>query len=621
MRIPEAKIDEIRYATDIVDYVSGFVQLRKRGKNYIGLCPFHQEKTPSFTVSGEKQIFHCFGCHKGGNVFKFLMEYKNLSFVEAVQEIAEQSGIKLDVREGYDDGAKDENEALYEINKAAAIYFSNNLLSADAGEPAREYFKKRNIKTATQKTFGLGFAFPEWEHLMHFLEQKKTDLKLAETLGLIDKRADGSYYDKFRERVMFPIFSPNGRVIGFGGRVFEKNAKVAKYLNSPESPIYFKRRSLYGIFHSKEEIRKLDRAILVEGYMDLLALFQAGIQNVVASSGTSLTEEQVQLLSRYTKNIVVIFDSDTAGEKASMRSIEILLKYDFDIRIAALPEGEDPDSYVSNFGKDEFNELIKKAENFLEYQTAKFEERGMFEDPATYSEAVRELVQTIAFVNDELKRNILIKTISKKFNLREKLLESELDKALSKGKRRQNRRTQKEVLPAVETNGTTPENPDRFSPVERDIVKLLFEGNAEVIGMIFDEIQPEDLLNRTFRYIARIVFDCFQKDIVSPADLIEKIEKQAVREYLLELTLETTALSKRWDENDTFEDPEAVLLQYTDDLIKRFQLNRIEKELKTNNERLNGVTEADVMKSLLEEQNNLLKQKAELLAPEEDEED
>ncbi|WP_304132179.1 DNA primase, partial [Ignavibacterium album] len=380
MRISESKIEEIRNAANIVDVVSEYVQLRKRGRNYIGLCPFHSEKTPSFTVSDEKQIYHCFGCHNGGNVFKFLMEYKKISFIEAVQELAEQFGIELNYDDSVPEG-QSEQEILFDINTEVARYFSNNLLNDGEGQIARDYFQKRNIKVQTMRAFGLGYALNGWENLVSFLKQKNIDLEKALQLGLIGRNKDGRVYDKLAGRIIFPIFSPNGRVVAFAGRKLREDDTGGKYINSPESIIYVKGRILYGLSFAKDEIRKLDKAIIVEGYMDLISLYQAGIKNVVAVSGTALTDDQAQLLSRYTKNVVLLFDADTAGISASMRSIEILLRKDFDVKIATLPSGEDPDSFVNKYGKDEFEEVIKRSENFLEYQTAYYEKQGMFNDP------------------------------------------------------------------------------------------------------------------------------------------------------------------------------------------------------------------------------------------------
>ncbi len=437
MRIPENKIEEIRATANAVDIISEYVQLRKRGKNYVGLCPFHNEKTPSFTVSDEKQIFHCFGCHTGGNVFKFLMEYKKISFVEAVQEIAEQLGIPLEYQEsvGYEE-QQSEQEILYDINTEAAKYFLNNLLNDAEAEGARKYLQARNLKTQTIRAFGLGYTLRGWENFINFAKGKTIDLDRAVKLGLIGKSDDGRFYDKLPGRLIFPIFSPNGRVVAFAGRILDPEEKGAKYINSPESLIYSKSKILYGLSFAKDEIRRLNKAILVEGYMDLISLYQSGVKNVVAISGTALTDDQVQLLSRYTKDVVLLFDSDTAGIKASMRSIEVLLKQDMEVKIVSLPEGEDPDSYVNKFGKDKFDDLMKKAENFIEYQTRYYDSLGKLEDPASAAEAIRDLVKSLVLIRDELKRNLLIKNIAKKFNLREKLLETELNKIISKESKR-----------------------------------------------------------------------------------------------------------------------------------------------------------------------------------------
>ena len=432
MRISENKIEEVRSAANIVDIISEYVQLRKRGKNYIGLCPFHNEKTPSFTVSEDKQIYHCFGCHSGGNVFKFIMEYEKISFIESVQEMAHRYGINIDVNEKDLSDRQSEQEILFDINTEAAKFFSGNLLSHSNGDIAREYFQKRKVKLQTMRAFGLGYSLPGWDNFVSYAQEKKLDLERTISLGLIGQGKDGRLYDRFSGRIIFPIFSPNGRVVGFAGRILEgKDGNNAKYLNSPESSIYVKGRILYGLSFAKDDIRRLDKAILVEGYMDLISLHQAGIKNVVAVSGTALTEEQVQLLSRYTKNAVLLFDADTAGIKASMRSIELLLRKDMEIKIASLPSGEDPDSYVNNYGRERFEEIINKAQNFLEYQSAYYEAQGMFQDSSKTASAVRELVKPVAIINDELKRSLLIKSIAKKFNLREKLLETELEKAIS----------------------------------------------------------------------------------------------------------------------------------------------------------------------------------------------
>lgn len=583
MKIPEEKIEEIRTSADIVDIISGYVQLKKRGKNYIGLCPFHQEKTPSFTVSSDKQIFHCFGCHSGGNIFSFLMDYKNISFVEAVQEVAEHIGIQLTYEKQIETAEQTEQETLYEINVFAARYFSDVLLKNDDGEIAREYFKKRNIKLQTQKIFGLGFAPFGWDHFLTIAKENKIDLLKAKTLGLIDTRDDGSYYDKYRGRVIFPIFSPNGRVIAFGGRILENLENTAKYLNSPESLVYSKRKSLYGLYHSKEEIRKLDKAIVVEGYMDLISLYQNGIKNVVASSGTSFTDEQVQLLSRFTKNVILLFDADTAGEKASMRSIELLLKHDFEVKIASLPKGEDPDSFINNSSKDEFNTFINNSKNFLEYQTAQFELAGMFEDPAKYTEAIRELVKSAALISDDLKRNITVKSISRKFNLREKLIETELNKLLQQQKEKESR-----IIPQkTAVNGTSSRVIlQKENPYEKSLIRLVLGGDLKIAGYIFDNIMPEDFINPKFRSVAAVVLENLKSGSVSPSMLIEKTDDEDLKKMIFDYTFSDDSISKKWDDFMIEGTIEKDSFRYAVDTITNFKIFRIDEQIKLNNQRI-----------------------------------
>jgi len=610
MRIPESKIDEIRNSANILDVISGYVQMRKRGKNYIGLCPFHQEKTPSFTVSEEKQIYHCFGCHAGGNVFKFLMEYKNISFVESVQEVAEFIGIKIELEERTFSEDDSEQERLYEINVIAAKFFSNNLLNSDEGERARNYFKNRNIKPQTQKIFGLGFAESVWESLLFYLKDNKVDLSRAKNLGLIDTRDDGKYYDKYRGRIMFPVFSPNGRVIAFGGRILNDGEKAAKYINSPESLIYSKRKSLYGLFHSKDEIRKLDRVVMVEGYMDLISLYQHGIKNVVASSGTSLTEEQIQLLSRFTKNIIIIYDADIAGQKASLRSIELLLKQDFDVRLVSLPENEDPDSFINNFGTDEFRTKINGAKNFLEYQTDQFAKQGLFEDPTEQTKAIRELVKSAALVSDELKRNLIIKSISKKFNLREKVIEKELDSYMNQFKKQaeqQQVRIKRTGVLSSQANSTM-ETISEVSSYEKELIKLLLEGKEEIIELIYDYIHPNDFTNEMFKIIAGKVEESYRSGKVSPAAIIESIEDENIKSFILSFSINEESISRRWEERSHNGKIELKLLQQTKDLIKKYRKNKIDEQIKLNIQKIATLEDEENKILLLKENNELYEQ-------------
>ncbi|MBI5662769.1 MULTISPECIES: DNA primase [Ignavibacterium] len=616
MRISESKIEEIRNAANIVDVVSEYVQLRKRGRNYIGLCPFHSEKTPSFTVSDEKQIYHCFGCHNGGNVFKFLMEYKKISFIEAVQELAEQFGIELNYDDSVPEG-QSEQEILFDINTEVARYFSNNLLNDGEGQIARDYFQKRNIKVQTMRAFGLGYALNGWENLVSFLKQKNIDLEKALQLGLIGRNKDGRVYDKLAGRIIFPIFSPNGRVVAFAGRKLREDDTGGKYINSPESIIYVKGRILYGLSFAKDEIRKLDKAIIVEGYMDLISLYQAGIKNVVAVSGTALTDDQAQLLSRYTKNVVLLFDADTAGISASMRSIEILLRKDFDVKIATLPSGEDPDSFVNKYGKDEFEEVIKRSENFLEYQTAYYEKQGMFNDPTKAAEAIRELVKPIAIIDDELKRNLLIKTISKKFNLREKLLEKELEKALEQEKKTAQTQTQriyKEEIKSAEIF-IAPEIkkiPPQLYNTEKEIVRLLFENDQTIFELISEQIDPETLELEVHRTIFSKLQQYYSDNKnLNPADLISLFDDN-IQSYLREITIEQYSISQSWLENHPSVSTENNLYRYATDLIIKYKQLIIDIKISANLKAIENADSEEIALKLMKENLDLERAKREI---------
>lgn len=623
MRISESKIEEIRNAANIVDVVSEYVQLRKRGRNYIGLCPFHSEKTPSFTVSDEKQIYHCFGCHNGGNVFKFLMEYKKISFIEAVQELAEQLGIELNYEQSTFEG-QTEQEILFDINTEVARYFSNNLLNDEEGQIARDYFQKRNIKIQTMRAFGLGYALNGWENLVGFLKQKNIDLEKALQIGLIGRNKDGRVYDKLAGRIIFPIFSPNGRVVAFAGRKLRDDDTSAKYINSPESIIYVKGRVLYGLSFAKDEIRKLDKAIIVEGYIDLISLYQAGIKNVVAVSGTALTDDQAQLLSRYTKNVVLLFDADTAGITASMRSIEILLRKDFDVKIATLPSGEDPDSFVNKYGREEFEETIKRAENFLEYQTAYYEKQGMFDDPTKAAEAIRDLVKPVAIIDDELKKNLLIKNISRKFNLREKLLEKELEKAIELEKKTAKTQTQRILLKEDKTGslndiaqkvlipGKVKSVPSQVYNTEKEIIKLLFENDQTIIKLILQNIENENLELEIHRKIFRTVKDYFfEKGDYNPADLILLFDEDT-QAYLREITIEQYTLSHTWFERHPSIESENRLFRYTIDLIKKIKQLHFDMKIAENQKAIENADSEEIAISLMKENQELERKRREI---------
>ncbi len=360
MDLSEAK-EEVRKAADIIEIIGQYVQLKKRGQNYIGLCPFHSERSPSFTVNQDKQIYHCFGCGRGGDVFSFWMEYHNLSFPQSLKDLAERYNIELPRYGGLrDEREKAElRELLFKTNGLAADYFHTVLVRSPEGKLGRDYFSRRGISRETISKFKLGYAVNKWDGLSSYLRTKNISLDAGAKAGLLVSKKDGGYYDHFRGRIIFPILDLNHQVIGFGGRILDDS--LPKYINTPETPLYHKGYSLYGLDSAFRNIRQEGLAIIVEGYMDMLALRQHGISNVVATLGTAFTSNQIRRLKGYTKEVIVLFDPDDAGREAALKSFPLFLNEGVSAKVLVLPQGEDPDSFVNRCGADEFRELLKGA--------------------------------------------------------------------------------------------------------------------------------------------------------------------------------------------------------------------------------------------------------------------
>lgn len=369
MKFPRGFADDVRNQGDIVRVVSDYVTLKKRGATFVACCPFHSEKTPSFNVNPNRGLFHCFGCGAGGSIFDFVMRIEGCGFPEAVRIVAEKSGIPIPVVEETEDHQKIERdrESILRLNEWAAEFFELQLNNSEEGAAAREYIIARGLTEETSKLFRLGYAPDSWDALSNYLKDKGASVDDLHTSGLVSTKDGGGYYDRFRGRVMFPITDSQGRVIAFGGRVMAQGEP--KYMNSPETAIYTKGRNLYGLAHSKNEIRNLGFAILVEGYLDYIIPFQAGVHNIVASLGTALTDGQVRLLRRYMDQpqIVVNFDPDPAGQAATMRSVDVLLAEGFKVNILVMPTDQDPDEFVRAHGVDRFRELLKTTQPYVDY--------------------------------------------------------------------------------------------------------------------------------------------------------------------------------------------------------------------------------------------------------------
>jgi DNA primase len=418
--IKQEKISQIRDRASIVEVVSDYVALKKAGRNYMGLCPFHSEKTPSFTVSEEKGIFHCFGCNAGGGVFQFLMQIDQLSFPEALERVAKRYGIVIEPNErGPGARAASEREALYRINERAAANYQRMLAAHPEGKLAREYLKSRGVDEATARLFTIGYAPRAGSGLADLLKKEALPLQEAFRLGLLGQRDGGRVHEKFFARLMFPIADATGKIVGFGGRVLDQG--LPKYLNSTETPLFHKGATVYGLLQAKEAIRKADRVVVVEGYLDVVALAQHGIDYSVATLGTALTPNHLRALARYTKNIIALFDGDDAGRKAAARSFEIFIEAGLLGRGAFLPRGEDPDTYVRKQGKAALEQIIDGAVPLADFYFSWLQQR----DGTTLegkSRTASEIGRVLAKVANPFEADLLVRRAVDALGVREELL-------------------------------------------------------------------------------------------------------------------------------------------------------------------------------------------------------
>jgi len=414
-RIPEEIIDEVRQSNDVVEVLGQYLSLKRTGSTYKALCPFHQEKTPSFVVTPAKQIWHCFGCGKGGNVISFVMEHDKVSFIEALRTLAKRANITLPSSDDYKEGAHD---LLYQANEFAAKFFQERLTSG-TGTGAREYLKNRGISDQSLELFRLGYAPNAWEDLIKAAGKQGLSLQLLKEAGLVVARDEGNgYYDRFRHRIIFPILSLSGRVIGFGGRSLEQSPQ-AKYLNSPETPIYHKGRGFYGFCQAKSPVQDAGKAILVEGNFDLIIPYQHGFKNILATSGTALTPDQARLLSRYARQAVLCYDPDAAGQNATDRAIPLLLEAGIDVKVAVLPPGMDPDLTIRREGQQAFASIIESAITFIEFKVMRARLMSDLSQVADKSALVNNILNLLALVTDPVKRRLYIKELAEAAGLDE----------------------------------------------------------------------------------------------------------------------------------------------------------------------------------------------------------
>ncbi|MHB8170915.1 MAG: DNA primase [Thermincolia bacterium] len=427
--IPEHVVEDVRAASDIVQVISDYVALKKKGKYYTGLCPFHHEDTPSFTVTPDKQIFYCFGCNAGGNVFKFVMLKDTLTFPEAVRFLAERTGISMpSPEEKMPSRTQQAREKAYLINHEAKDYWHNLLIQGDAGAEAREYLNKRGLDKAIIEKFQLGYATPEWDGMLNYLSKQSVSSQQAEKIGLaLAKERGNGYYDRFRNRVMFPIWNHHGKVVGFGGRVMDNS--VPKYLNSPDTELFSKSNTLYGLNFAAKSIRELDQVIVVEGYLDVIRSHQYGITNVVASLGTAMTPEHGKLLMRYTRDVVIAFDADAAGIRAAIRGLEILQELGCRVKVLTIPDGKDPDEFIGKSGAEAFNKLLQThTKSLIIFKVNQAMVRHDISTVKGKLAVFEEVLPNLARVRNQVEQEEYLSVIGRELNLSWETIKGELGK-------------------------------------------------------------------------------------------------------------------------------------------------------------------------------------------------
>lgn len=517
MYYPEEIVEEIRVRNDIVDVVGSYVKLQKKGSNHMGLCPFHNEKSPSFSVNGARQMYHCFGCGVGGNVFTFIMEYENYTFVEALKLLASRTGVNLPEAEYSEEAKRSANlkQRLLEINKEAAKYYFYQLKS-ERGQVANEYLIKRGLSDATIKQFGLGYSGKTGTELYSYLKHLGYEDEILRESGLISFDEKRKSYDKFWNRVMFPIMDVNNKVIGFGGRVMGEG--LPKYLNSPETKLFDKSRNLYGL--NLARISRKPNVIICEGYLDVIALHQAGFNNAVASLGTAFTGLQANLLKRYTNEVLLSYDSDEAGVKAALRAIPILKEAGLTPKIINMKPYKDPDEFIKALGAEEFSKRMDNAMNSFHFEIEILESEYDLTDPEEKTKFFNEIAKKLLIFSEEIERNIYIESIAKKYNISYDNLRKLVNKfggqlnVISNSTRER-------------TDNNKKSNPvDGMKQSQKILLTWLIE-DTNVFETIKDIIMPDDFTEDLYKQVAEMLFTQYKNEgIVTPAKIINYFESK-----------------------------------------------------------------------------------------------
>lgn len=542
-RVNEDTVEEIKEAHDIVDIIGNYIEVKSSGSSYKALCPFHNEKTPSFMINREKQIYKCFGCGEGGDVLQFIMKMENLDFIEAVKLLGEKANITVDTGEDISDQEKHEKKLLYDINRKAGIFYYRNLTSVQ--NKGLQYFKNRGVSSSEIKAFGLGLAPDRWDALIEHLKKENYSEENIEKTGLIIKNKKGDrYYDRFRNRVIFPIFNTRGLLIGFGGRVLDQS--LPKYLNSPETKIFNKRKTLYGLNIAKKNINA-HQLILVEGYMDVIALHGKGVKNAVATLGTSLTKDHAQLLKKYVAEVVVAFDGDEAGIKATLRSIQILDSEGLKIRILSLGRDEDPDDYIRRHGKEDFQQRVKDSPNHIEYQIQLIRNRHSLDHTQGKIDFSKEATDVLRKVRSPIEQEAYVEALAEELALSKESLLSEIRRNTGKStkayvKDSEVRDGSKEEMgsnylynmPSIERDG--------HIKLEKLIIKFMIDNESQ-IPFIREHVKIEDFSIEAHQKLVNYLFykdqgDTSDHGLQEYKDLLDEISSLDRQEGEIQKILE-----------------------------------------------------------------------------------
>ncbi|PNZ23810.1 DNA primase [Staphylococcus petrasii] len=539
MRIEQSVINEIKEKTDILDLVSEYVKLEKRGRNYIGLCPFHDEKTPSFTVSEDKQICHCFGCKKGGNVFQFTQEIKDISFVEAVKELGERVNIQVDVGNTSQQTTQiaSDDLSMIEMHESIQEYYMYALMKTVEGEEALNYLMSRGFTEELIKSRGIGYA-PNSSHFCHdFLEKKGYDIELAYEAGLLSRNEENfSYYDRFRDRIMFPLMNAQGRIVGYSGRTY--NNQEPKYLNSPETPIFQKRRLLYNLDKARKSIRKNDEVILLEGFMDVIKADYSGLKTVVASMGTALSDEHITVLKKLTSNITLMFDGDFAGQEATLKTGQTLLQQGLNVFVVQLPKNMDPDEYITKYGKEKFIEFVNnEKKSFILFKVNSHKDEINNNDLA-YERYLKEVTQDIAMMNSSILQKKVVQDVADIFNVDPNTLNNDVNY--------QQQYIPNDVYyPSDYDNQYSDHNASDISAIfthlnkqekaQRALLKH-FMNDKDIFLNYQKDLEDEDFTNKYFQSIYQLLKEYYaENDKYAISDIILYVDDNDVREAVIAL--------------------------------------------------------------------------------------